>query len=154
MMRVPRNLPDVKHAKPGRTALYRPRDRRGGLLYVGITNSPEHRFAQHAADKDWWPEVDRIEITWHPTRRAALEAEWMAIKTEHPIHNKQHNDHYRGRTYRAPRAARTPGLWALGTAGLIVGSWIGWWELTAIQQLVLGGCVVAFGWSARKLVNK
>lgn len=154
-MRVPRHLPDVKSANPGRTAVYRPFDRLDALLYVGITNNLEARFAQHAADKDWWSAVRRIEVHWYATRREALEAEWMAIKTEGPIHNKQHNPNYRGHLYSPPASgARTPALWALGAVGLVAGSWAGWWHLSVVQQLVLGGITLALGWSALKLANR
>lgn len=38
--------------------------------------------------KDWWPAVTRREIEWHVSRRAALDAEAIAIRTESPRHNK------------------------------------------------------------------
>jgi len=72
----------------GRTALYRLYDADGHLLYVGVTDRPSVRFAQHEADKAWWPEVATKEITWRRTRQAALKAELRAIQREHPRYNK------------------------------------------------------------------
>lgn len=76
---------------PERTALYRLRDEAGTLLYVGITNSPEQRWLQHAADKPWWPSVADLALKWYPSRELALEAEAHAIRSERPLHNIQHN---------------------------------------------------------------
>ena len=39
------------------TALYRLYDDDGELLYVGITDSPGTRMAQHKAQKAWWGDV-------------------------------------------------------------------------------------------------
>lgn len=73
------------------TCLYRMYSRLGTLLYIGITNSPPDRFAQHATDKPWWPEVAHISKEWHPTRPAAEHAEQRAIKRERPRYNIEHN---------------------------------------------------------------
>lgn len=52
---------------PERTALYRLYDTRHQLLYVGITNDPRVRFATHAVDKPWWPNVVRRDVEWFPS---------------------------------------------------------------------------------------
>ncbi|MFI7294014.1 GIY-YIG nuclease family protein [Streptomyces sp. NPDC050121] len=70
-----------------RTALYRLFDRRGGLLYVGITNDPAFRWKQHRGDKGWWPKVADKQVTWYATRALALQAEALAIHTEGPAFN-------------------------------------------------------------------
>lgn len=74
--------------------LYRFYDRTNVLLYVGITVNLGERMKQHAADKDWWPRVDRsaTRIEYLDSRRAALDAEREAIKVEKPLHNDQHNE--------------------------------------------------------------
>lgn len=72
-------------------ALYRFYDRSDVLLYVGITVDPGARFKKHGGDKEWWTEVDRINIEHYATRREALDAEKKAIKEEQPLHNKVHN---------------------------------------------------------------
>jgi predicted GIY-YIG superfamily endonuclease len=74
----------------GRTALYRFFDG-DSLVYVGITSNPVQRFAQHAADKSWWPQVTRRTIEWYETRRAAEMAEQAAIKLKNPIYNVVHS---------------------------------------------------------------
>lgn len=76
---------------PVPTALYRLRDQRRKLLYVGISNNLAWRWKTHAADKEWWPEVATRSIEWFPTRDRALAAEAAAIRTERPLHNIQHN---------------------------------------------------------------
>ncbi|MFD9564392.1 GIY-YIG nuclease family protein [Streptomyces sp. NPDC059994] len=77
---------------PVPTALYRLCDRVGRLLYVGVTDNPDRRWPQHAADKAWWPTVTDLSIKWYPSRDCALTAEADAIRAEHPVHNVQHND--------------------------------------------------------------
>lgn len=76
---------------PGRTALYRLYDKSGGLLYVGITNDPDVRFAKHRADKPWWPRVVRKDVEWYDKRANALAAEEMAIKVKDPRFNREHS---------------------------------------------------------------
>lgn len=78
----------------GRTALYELHDDAGVLLYVGISNRPRVRFAKHAHDKVWWPEVATWTVTWHETRDGAALAEVTAIRTKRPRHNKALPDEY------------------------------------------------------------
>lgn len=72
-----------------RTALYRFFRPDGSPLYFGITNSIKVRFAQHARNKDWWPDVDhsRTRIEWFDSREEAETAELAAIRAEEPEHN-------------------------------------------------------------------
>ena len=69
------------------TAVYRLYDRRGTLLYVGISRNLSARFAQHASEKSWWPEVARKTAMLYGSRREAMKAELTAIHTEKPVHN-------------------------------------------------------------------
>lgn len=71
-------------------ALYRFYGGDGSLLYIGITNNPGRRWAQHGRAKPWWHEVDRIELERYPTRAAVLSAEVAAIQAERPRHNVIH----------------------------------------------------------------
>lgn len=75
------------------TAVYRFHNHIGELLYVGKTVDVAARFAQHAADKPWWHEVDMSKtlVTWHPSEPAALRVEEQEIKSRLPRYNKQHN---------------------------------------------------------------
>ncbi|MEV8523176.1 GIY-YIG nuclease family protein [Streptomyces sp. NPDC052000] len=74
-----------------RTALYRLRNADGELLYVGISEKPPKRWGQHAADKEWWPEVAGLSLEWFDSRTEALAMEARAIQAEKPRHNVLHN---------------------------------------------------------------
>ncbi len=71
----------------GRTAVYRLYDEADQLLYVGMTGNPDARFGQHSVIKEWWPQVVRREIEWHPTREIAASAEKEAVRREDPRWN-------------------------------------------------------------------
>lgn len=73
-----------------RHALYRFRDFSERLLYIGITNSVELRWAQHRAAKPWWKDAVIREVRYYPTRELLEAAEKAAIKRERPIHNIAH----------------------------------------------------------------
>lgn len=88
----------------GQTAVYRFYSRSGELLYVGLTDSPERRFAQHRLTQEWWGDVQTVELEWHPARSDAFKAETAAIKTESPLHNVK-------LTPRSARERPYRGLW-------------------------------------------
>lgn len=69
-------------------ALYRFYDARGTLLYVGISRNLAARWAQHEADKYWWPAVKRKTVVMYGSRIEAELAEGRAIRSESPVHNK------------------------------------------------------------------
>lgn len=70
--------------------VYRCYDAAGQLLYVGCSKNPEKRLKEHAYFRTWWTDrINRIVLKVFPDRLQALLAEEQAIKTEHPIHNKQ-----------------------------------------------------------------
>ena len=72
------------------TTLYRFFDADDLLLYVGISDKPLSRFAQHSADKTWWPEVHSIKL-WHfATREDAADAERALIAFARPPYNANH----------------------------------------------------------------
>lgn len=68
--------------------LYRLYDITGRLLYVGITSDWNRRRSQHAADKEWWTRVSQIALAELPSRKDALNAERIAIRTERPAYNQ------------------------------------------------------------------
>lgn len=76
--------------KTGRTALYRHWNADGELLYVGISLNAVSRLAQHRVEANWFDDIARIDIEWHPDRSSADAAERAAIKAEHPLHNIAH----------------------------------------------------------------
>lgn len=70
--------------------LYRFFNRKGDLLYVGISANAAKRMAEHRKDKPWWHEVKRVDIERYPSRHEAADAERLAIRTEHPKYNIVH----------------------------------------------------------------
>ena len=72
-----------------KTTLYRSYNNKNELLYVGISHSVMARIGQHKNAGVWHGECVRITLEHFATRELAREAEAKAIKTEHPIYNKQ-----------------------------------------------------------------
>lgn len=70
-----------------RTAVYRMFSAAGILLYIGVAKNFGVRWARHAAEKPWWPDVQRQTVEWYPDRDSALAAETAAIHAEKPLHN-------------------------------------------------------------------
>ncbi|GAB2331761.1 GIY-YIG nuclease family protein [Streptomyces variabilis] len=87
----------------GPTAVYRLYGEDGALLYVGVSSAPKARWAQHRADKAWWPEVRRYTIEWADNRAAALVHEAEAIRSETPRYNVVGTDKHRARITAARR---------------------------------------------------
>lgn len=117
----------------------------GGHLYIGISNSPRHRFAQHAEDKAWWGQVDmsRTKVTWYATRKKALKVERRMIRRYQPVHNVQHNPR---RGDLRPRFGQEGWVvpWSfrwrfLGTVAALVGvgGVLDWWPLPALVFLLV-----------------
>jgi predicted GIY-YIG superfamily endonuclease len=76
--------------------LYRWWSATGELLYVGISNDPARRYAQHLDDprKPWARALGvtfEVEPEPYPGRAAVLLAERRAIEQERPRHNVVHN---------------------------------------------------------------
>lgn len=74
-----------------KTALYRHFDRKGVLLYVGISKNPLNRLGEHSHQSLWFKSIANITIKWHRTRESAEKHEDIAIKKEKPIHNIRGN---------------------------------------------------------------
>ena len=68
-------------------AIYRHYDADGQLLYVGITNNPKRRLAEHRCRAIWRDEIDRVDVKWVGSREDALAAEAKAIREEIPVFN-------------------------------------------------------------------
>lgn len=74
-----------------KTALYRHFDENDCLLYVGISSRLPQRNREHKSFSHWFQAVTKITVSWFQCRDDALSAEYMAIKTEKPVHNKIHS---------------------------------------------------------------
>jgi predicted GIY-YIG superfamily endonuclease len=74
-----------------RTQLYRHFDKRGRLLYVGVSLNTVARLAQHRDQAHWFDRITRIEIESFATRQEACKAEAEAIREERPFYNKVFN---------------------------------------------------------------
>lgn len=78
----------VAYAQPQQqVALYRHYDASGELLYIGITNSPPLRWAQHLERTVWARFVTASTLAWYPDRSAAAASERAAIRRERPLFN-------------------------------------------------------------------
>lgn len=69
------------------TAVYRHFDADGHLLYVGVTNDPKRRLAEHKCRSVWADQIADISVKWVYSREDALAIEAEAIATEAPIFN-------------------------------------------------------------------
>jgi hypothetical protein len=67
--------------------LYRHFDSDGRLLYVGISMSTLIRLRQHKMVSHWFESIVRVEIEYHESREAAMNAEQRAVVDENPLHN-------------------------------------------------------------------
>lgn len=81
----------ARQSPTNRCALYRHFDKKGLLLYVGISDNPVGRKAQHKTTSPWYRFVDEITVEWFETRDAADKAERAAIRDERPAFNTTHN---------------------------------------------------------------
>lgn len=93
-----------------RFAVYRLFSAAGVLLYVGATKGVRTRMYQHRADRPWWGEVDesRTGLEWFETVEAAAQAEFDAIRHEHPTYNVASTEGRRPQMYRVPSGRRGP----------------------------------------------
>lgn len=80
-------MPGVQTRGTDETAVYRLFDSADRLLYVGMGRNPMGRWASHADQHAWWPEVVRFTVDWFPTRGEASAEERRALKEEATVHN-------------------------------------------------------------------
>jgi hypothetical protein len=79
---------DLRPCTPAHQLLYRLKDASAGLLYVGVTWTPKERWTRHRKTKRWWPDVASADVECHTSEDVAHAAEYLAITTEHPRHNR------------------------------------------------------------------
>ncbi|MEV6180170.1 GntR family transcriptional regulator [Streptomyces sp. NPDC052015] len=88
-MTVPNDHITTPPDRPGETALYRFYDNSDRLLYVGITDCPRTRWADHRryAAATWWPLATRVTVDWFGAREEAAALELQVIRTSAPLYN-------------------------------------------------------------------
>lgn len=79
---------DLHPCTGGHSLLYRFRDEEDRLLYVGITALPKTRWKHHRKTKPWWTDVASVQIECHVSDHEVHIAEYAAIGSEAPMHNK------------------------------------------------------------------
>ncbi|MFJ3923038.1 GIY-YIG nuclease family protein [Streptomyces sp. NPDC090022] len=67
--------------------MYRLYDEAGRTLYIGMGRNPMGRWAAHANQHSWWPDVVRFSVHWFPTRQDAAAEERRALREEATVHN-------------------------------------------------------------------
>lgn len=98
---------DESAVRADRCALYRHFSQSGELLYVGISISAARRTGEHCKGSPWFQDVARIEIEWFASRGLALDAESVAIASEHPRHNCTPRSYSHLRYLHPPRGPST-----------------------------------------------
>jgi predicted GIY-YIG superfamily endonuclease len=88
---VARVSPRVDAVPPKGRWLYRMYSASDRLLYVGITDRGHVREREHARSKPWWAEVHHVHYERFVSRAALESAERLAIRSERPVYNVQHN---------------------------------------------------------------
>lgn len=79
---------DLEPCTGGHSLLYRFRDADGRLLYIGVTALPKTRWKSHRKTKAWWMDVASVRIECHVSDHEVHIAEYAAIGSEQPMHNK------------------------------------------------------------------
>jgi DNA-binding XRE family transcriptional regulator len=69
------------------TTLYRFYDAADRLLYVGISDRPQMRTAEHRRRAPWWDQAVRSTLERFASRADAAQAETSAICSESPVFN-------------------------------------------------------------------
>lgn len=72
----------------GACAVYRFNDNTGALLYVGATENLQTRIASHSCRSKWFGMAEKVFVSWHKTREAALDVEAREIFYKKPMFNK------------------------------------------------------------------
>lgn len=68
-------------------AVYRHLDADGDLLYVGVTNNPKRRIAEHKCRAVWADQFETVAVKWYKTRDEAIAVEAATIAEEGPTFN-------------------------------------------------------------------
>lgn len=83
---------DARSALPH--AVYVLLDVNDNPLYIGCSHKIGQRLAVWQSSADWWAEVARIDVTFYPNQRAALDVERDLIEQHNPPHNVVHTPRF------------------------------------------------------------
>ncbi len=85
-------MTDLLTKRPGVPGVvYRMFNAAGDLLYIGCTTRFIRRMTDHEHNRPWWSEVASITVEHFESGYQAAKAEAVAIRSEAPRHNVQHN---------------------------------------------------------------
>ena len=70
-------------------SVYKIYDKDKNLLYIGSSMLVITRINNHASTKDWWNDVNSIQVSHFADKTTALKEESKAIKNENPLYNRQ-----------------------------------------------------------------
>jgi len=82
-------MPEIEIKK---TAVYKHKNEKGEIIYVGVATSAAQRSIQHLNASEWKEEIVTIDVEWMPNRLAAEVKEIELIKELRPKYNKTYND--------------------------------------------------------------
>lgn len=94
-------LDEISSPKEKPVCVYRYFDVGHRLLYVGISNEPDKRRAQHILSSGWFRFVAAWSIDWYRDRDTAARQELEAIQVELPLFNRAGTDPERDARARA-----------------------------------------------------
>jgi len=75
-----------------KTSLYIQINKRGEILYIGVSLNASSRSKDHKAQSKWFEEIKAIHIEWFDNRWEAETMELVLIKLLKPKYNIAHND--------------------------------------------------------------
>lgn len=129
--RIP--MPKVQDLASAPYWLYRCYDKTDQLVYVGISHDAHARLRGHSYRSWWAADVEYVELEEIQGKTAALEAEKVAVRTEHPRWNVQHR---RGHLEGMPKERLADYMYALTKQS---GGRDGWAYAAAAKYLVVAG---------------
>ena len=128
------------------TTLYEIYDDSDTLLYVGISLSSISRLSRHKADKDWYYDIKRVEMTHYDTREEAERAERLMIKLRAPVYNVMHNSEPKFHKSRIIWLGKTQAAMQASISRVTLDKWIK-------NKTLPENCVLNLGQSGKVKIN-
>lgn len=85
--KAPDGHPPAEKTGTRRWAVYTFRDPDGTVLYVGQSMRLAERMSSHKREKEWWPEIETIEVDHVGSKNDACVLEKQLIEKFDPLHN-------------------------------------------------------------------